>query len=249
MTEAARSLLIGELPEPSELPNGSHSAKPVAAPDDSDVTSGPLSRGESERRLLEETHRAGQARYQILLEGGKDYAIYMLDPQGRVIDWNSNAERIKGYSSREIIGHNFSCFYPPEEVRAGRPAEALRLAAAFGRHEEYGMRMRRDSSRFFARVSVTALHDPAGTLIGFSELSRDLSEHDVASARYRALLEASLDAMVVLDRDQQIVLVNQLAEQQFGYSHVELLGKKIDMILNPAVAIWRVEENRAISRA
>src|ERR1700733_3882853 len=112
--------------------------------------------------------KASEEKYRMLLNGIKDYAIFMLDAQGRVVTWNSGAERIKGYTSQQIIGQNFSCFFLPAEIKQGRPEEVLRLTAASGRLEEQGMRVRKDGSRFLANVTFTALRDAAGNLQGFS---------------------------------------------------------------------------------
>jgi PAS domain S-box-containing protein len=155
----------------------------------------------------------------------------MMDTQGRILSWNAGAERIKGYSSDEIIGQNFSCFFPPEDVKRGRPEEVLRITAASGRHEEQGMRMRKDGSRFLASVTFTALRDPAGNLRGFSEFSHDLSESKESGAKYRGLLEAAPDAMVVVNQAGEIVLLNVRAEKQFGYSRDELIGQQVKNII------------------
>jgi PAS domain S-box-containing protein len=167
----------------------------------------------------------------MLLDGIKDYAIFMMDPRGQVVSWNAGAERIKGYAADEIIGHNFSCFFPPEAIERGRPEEVLRMTAADGRHQEQGMRVRKDGSRFLASVIFTALRDPAGNLRGFSEFSHDLSESKESEARYRGLLEAAPDAMVVVNQAGKIVLLNVQAEKQFGYSRGELVGQKVKNII------------------
>jgi len=112
------------------------------------------------------------------------YAIFMMDAQGKILTWNAGAERIKGYTPAEIIGHNFSGFFPPEDIKRGRPEEVLRITAANGRHEEQGTRVRKDGSRFVASVVFTALRDSAGNLRGFSEFSHDLSESKESGAKY-----------------------------------------------------------------
>ena len=167
----------------------------------------------------------------MILDGIEDYAIFMVDPQGLVMSWNSGAERIKGYRADEIIGRHFSCFFPEEDVATGRPDEVLRIAAANGRHEEQSLRVRKDRSRFVARVIFTAMRDAAGYLVGFSELSHDLSEAAESEARYRGLLEAAPDAMVVVDQRGEIVLLNVQAEKQFGYYRNELVGQKVTNII------------------
>jgi PAS domain S-box-containing protein len=155
----------------------------------------------------------------------------MLDPQGLIVSWNAGAERIKGYTADQIIGRNFACLFPREEIIRGRPAEILKIAAASGRHEEQTMRVRRDGSRFLANVTITALRDPAGALRGFSEISRDLTESKESGARYRGLLEAAPDAMVVVDQGGKIVLLNVQAEKQFGYRRDELVGQQVKNII------------------
>jgi PAS domain S-box-containing protein len=167
----------------------------------------------------------------MLLDGIQNYAIFMMDAQGRILSWNAGAERIKGYTSDQIIGRNFSCFFPPEDIKRGRPEEVLRRTAASGRHEEQGMRMRKNGSRFLASVTVTALRDPAGNLRGFSEFSHDLSESKESGAKYRGLLEAAPDAMVVVNQAGEIVLLNVQAEKQFGYSRDELVGQQVKNII------------------
>jgi len=190
-----------------------------------------VQRDSSTRGLAEEALRDSEEKYRMLLDGVEGYAIFMLDPQGRIISWNAGAERIKGYTAEEIIGHNFSCFYPPEDIQRGRPDEVLRMTAATGRHEEQGMRVRKDGSRFLASVSFTALRDSAGHLQGFSEISRDLSERRESEAKYRGLLEAAPDAMVVVNQGGEIVLLNVQAEKQFGYRRDELVGQKVKNII------------------
>ncbi|MEO5702488.1 MAG: PAS domain S-box protein [Gammaproteobacteria bacterium] len=178
-----------------------------------------------------EALRDSEENYRMLLDGVQDYAIYMLDPQGRVVSWNTGAERIKGYTAKQIIGHNFSCFFPPEDIKRGRPEEILRMTAASGRHEEQCMRVRKDGTRFLANISFTALRDLAGNLRGFSEVSRDLSESKESAAKYRGLLEAAPDAMVVVNQVGEIVLLNVQAEKQFGYRRDELVGQQVKNII------------------
>ena len=187
--------------------------------------------GNSSERGLVEALRESEERYQMLLDGIEGYAIFMMDVHGVILSWNAGAERIKGYTSDQIIGHNFSCFFPPEDIERGRPEEVLRIAAASGRYEAKGMRVRKDGSRFLASVTFTALRDTAGNLRGFSEFSHDLSESKESGAKYRALLEAAPDAMVVVNQAGEIVLVNVQAENQFGYSRHQLVGQQVKDII------------------
>lgn len=115
--------------------------------------------------------------FRLLVETVKDYAIFMLDTHGNILTWNQGAERIKGYKAVEIIGRHFSCFYPLEDVKNGLPEKALLTAVREGRVETEGWRIRKDGSRFWAHVVMTALYDPRGQLIAFSKITQDLSEH------------------------------------------------------------------------
>jgi diguanylate cyclase (GGDEF)-like protein/PAS domain S-box-containing protein len=190
-----------------------------------------LAQMESARRLGEDALRESEERYRMLLDGVRDYAIFMVDQRGQVLSWNAGAERIKGYSAEQIIGHNFACFFPQEDIDRGRPEEVLRIAAANGRHVEQGMCVRRDGSQFLASVTFTALRDSAGNLRGFSEISHDLSERKESEAKYRGLLEAAPDAMVVVNQGGEIVLLNFQAEKQFGYRRDELVGQNVKNII------------------
>jgi PAS domain S-box-containing protein len=190
-----------------------------------------LAQMEGGRRLAEEALRESEERYRMLLDGVREYAIFMMDPQGQIVSWNAGAERIKGYRAEEIIGQNFSRFFPPEDIERGRPEEVLRMTAASGRHEEQGIRVRKDGSRFLASLTFTALRDPNGNLRGFSEFSHDLSESKESGAKYRGLLEAAPDAMVVVNQAGEIVLLNLQAEKQFGYHRDELVGQKVKNII------------------
>ena len=190
-----------------------------------------MERRDRSGRKLAQALQESQEQYRMLLDGIQDYAIFMMDPQGQILSWNAGAERIKGYTADEIVGRNFSCFFPPEQIERGRPMEILRLTAAIGRHEEQGMRVRKDGSQFLASVTFTALRDPVGNLRGFSEFSHDLSERKESETRYRGLLEAAPDAMVVVNVAGEIVLLNVRAEKEFGYSRDELLGQKVKNII------------------
>jgi PAS domain S-box-containing protein len=188
-------------------------------------------RGNSGRGQVEEALRDSEEKYRMLLDGVQDYAIFMLDPRGQVVSWNAGAERIQGYTAEEIIGRKFSCFFLPEDIKRGRPDEILRITSTRGRHEEQGMSVRKDGSRFSASVTYTALRAADGSLRGFSQISRDLSESKESGTKYRALLEAAPDAMVVVNQGGEIVLLNVQAEKEFGYRRDELVGQKVTNII------------------
>lgn len=121
-------------------------------------------------------HDSEAEQFRLIVEQVQDYAIYMLDPGGRITSWNAGAERIKGYTASEIIGHCYSAFFPPEDVEAGKPEEILQTAAREGKAEQEGWRVRKDGSRFWATALVTAVRDPSGQLLGFSKITRDTTE-------------------------------------------------------------------------
>jgi PAS domain S-box-containing protein len=183
------------------------------------------------RRRAEAALRESEDQSRTLLNEVQDYAILMLDLKGRVVTWNAGAERFQGYDARQIIGENFSRFFAQDDDVPDRPAEILRLAALNGRHEEQCMRVRKDGSQFVASITYTALRDAAGQLRGFSEITRDLSESKESEAKFRGLLEAAPDAMVVVNERGEIVLLNLQAEKQFGYHRDELLGQSVSNIV------------------
>ena len=172
-----------------------------------------VQRDSSGRALAEEALQESERKYRTLIQGVQDYAILMLGPQGEIRSWNPGAERMTGCTFKEIAGQGFSRFFSPEDVQRGRPEEILRLAAANGVYEEQGMRVRKDGSRFLVRTSYTASRDSEGNLRGFSVISRDLSESKESGAKYRGLLEAAPDAMVVVNQAGEIVLLNVQAEK------------------------------------
>jgi PAS domain S-box-containing protein len=178
-----------------------------------------------------QSSRESEQKYRMLLDGVQDYAIFMLDPQGRVASWSTSAERMKGYSAKEIVGQNFSCFFLTKDIDRGRPEEVLRLAVANGWHEEIGMFARKDGSEFLGNLTFRTLRNEAGNLRGFSEVCRDLSEHKSSKSRFRGLLEAAPDGMVVVNEAGEIVLLNLQAEKQFGYRRDELLGLNVTAII------------------
>src|SRR5437667_5791987 len=162
----------------------------------------------TDRRKAERELRDSEERFRLLVDGAEDYAIFMLDPQGYVTSWNPGAERIKGYREAEIIGKHFSCFYPPERVEARYPDRELKVAAAKGRFEDEGWRLRKDGSRFWANVIITALRDESGKLKGFSKITRDRtedmrkeSEIRDSEIRFRRLFETAKDGILILDSD------------------------------------------------
>jgi PAS domain S-box-containing protein len=149
------------------------------------------------QKQAEESLRQSEERMRLMVESVKDYAIFMLDPSGRIATWNPGAERLKGYTAREIIGDTLARFYPEEDVRAGKPERELETARAEGRFEEENWRVRKDGSRFWANVVLSAVRDERGKLIGFTKITRDLTDRKRAEE-------------AVLERAQQQAAVAQL---------------------------------------
>ena len=132
------------------------------------------------RRAAEEELRRSDERFKLLVQSVRDYAIFMLDPSGHVATWNEGAQRIKGYTEDEIIGKHFSIFYPPEDVASGKLERELDIATRTGQYSEEGWRVRKDGTRFWASVVITALREANGTLAGFAKVTRDLTERRAA---------------------------------------------------------------------
>ena len=137
---------------------------------------GKVTRDLTERREAEERFRASEEQFRALIERVEEYAIYLLDPTGRVMSWNSGAEKIKGFHANEIVGKHFACFYTAEDVAAGKPQQNLEAAARLGHIRDQGLRVRRDGATFHADVVITALRDEQGNLRGFSKVTRDMSD-------------------------------------------------------------------------
>jgi PAS domain S-box-containing protein len=179
-----------------------------------------------------------EERFRAMVEGVKDYAIFMLDPSGHVATWNIGAERIKGYKSEEIIGQHFSRFYTQEDNEKRKPDCELKMAAKEGQFVDEGWRVRNDASRFWANVVITPVRDKDGELLGFSKVTRDFTVRRKAEeivrrseAQFRALFEFSPDAIIASNADGQIIEINARVESMFGYERGELAGQSIDILV------------------
>jgi PAS domain S-box-containing protein len=178
------------------------------------------------------THEAGDL-HRLLVDRVQDYAIFALDPNGIILTWNVGAERLKQYRPEEIIGKHFSIFYPKEDVESGKPERELEAAAKVGRVEDNGWRVRKDGTRFWANVLITAIRDDDGRLIGFAKVTRDLTTQQIAETelraseeRFRLMVQSVRDyAIFMLDPTGHIATWNEGAERLKGYKPKEIIGK------------------------
>jgi PAS domain S-box-containing protein len=176
---------------------------------------------------------SGDRSFQLLVAGVRDYAIFMLDPEGLIKTWNAGAQRFKGYAASEIIGQHFSRFYTENDRSASRPALALRTALDEGKFEDEGWRVRKDGSRFWASVVIDPIRDDAGKLIGFAKITRDITDRKAAQEalreseeRFRLLVQGVTDcAIYMLSPAGEITNWNSGAERIKGYTRGEILGK------------------------
>jgi PAS domain S-box-containing protein len=214
-------------------PERRRSSNASDAPDDDAVaTAAP-----ADRRAFDDS----PSLYKLLVDTVQDYAIFALDPTGHIRTWNAGARRIKGYTAQDIIGKHFSTFYTPEDQQAGKPAKELEVAIAEGRIEDEGWRVRKDGSRFWANVIITALWNSDGVLVGFAKVTRDLTERRAteeilreSEERFRLLIQGVRDyGIFMLDREGNVASWNVGAQRINGYSASEILGKHFSIFYPP----------------
>jgi PAS domain S-box-containing protein len=222
-----------------------------------------MSSDTSTRRNTEQALAVQRERFQLLVEGVKDYAILMLDPDGMIVSWNAGAERIKGYRAEEAMGRHFSLFYTQEAIDDGHPEMELRVASAEGRFEEEGWRVRKDGTRFWASVLITALVREDGELRGFAKITRDLTERRIESQereRLQLLAEAASRAKTeflsrmshelrtplnaVLGFAQLLGLDALRPEQREAVDHIQRAGELLLSLIDEVLDISMIEANR-----
>jgi PAS domain S-box-containing protein len=188
----------------------------------------------TERKTTEEALRQSEERYRLLVETAEDYAMCMVEPDGRVANWNSGAERIFGYREEEIVGKDYSVVFPPEDVRSNIPEQERKRALAEGRAEHEGWRVRKDGSRFWASGIMTPVRDDAGNLRGFSKVVRDITERrqaeealERAEEKYRSIFENAAEGIFQTTVDGRILTANPAAARILGYESPEELMANI----------------------
>jgi PAS domain S-box-containing protein len=170
--------------------------------------------GSGQQRGTQDEVRQSEQSFELLVRSVKDYAIFMLDPEGRIVSWNEGAARIKGYSANEIIGQSFAEFYPREAVEAGFPQYELDVAQREGRFEDEGWRLRKDGSRFWANVVITAVYGANGQLVGFAKVTRDLTERREAEKQARRLAGEQAARAEAARRSEELAQLNARLRQQ-----------------------------------
>ncbi|MDR4467312.1 MAG: PAS domain S-box protein [Nitrospira sp.] len=195
-------------------------------------------KAERVRLATEAALREKEELTRAMIENVLDYSILRLDSEGHVMSWNQGSQRLKGYAADEIIGRHFSCFYTEDDQACGKPTTLLRRATAHHHVEDEGWRVKKDGSRFWANVVITALFDQDGTLRGFTKVVRDLTErHEVKvkreeqEARLRAIVDQAVDGIITIGERGTIETFNRSAESMFGYSAVEVIGQNVHVLM------------------
>lgn len=187
--------------------------------------------GVAEQAWLRFEQLSTEHRFQMFVDAVKDYSILLLDPEGVVTSWNAGAERLTGYRADEIIGQKAARFFAPDDLELGKPEHELEVAARDGSYEDEGWRVRKDGSRLWVNVVVTALRNASGDLIGFGKVTRDMTHRMRNNEQFRRALEAVPTGMLMTDPRGKIALVNATVEAMFGYAREELLGKPVETLV------------------
>jgi len=193
------------------------------------------------RREAEQRLRESEEIFRLLVDSVQEYSIFMLDPQGRIATWNAGAQRIKGYKPAEIIGRHFSVFYPESDVQNGKPERELEIARRTGSVEDEGWRIRKDGTRFWANVVITAVYDERGVLRGYAKVTRDLTNRRDAEERlrhseelFRLLVGSVKDyAIFMLDPEGRVLTWNAGAQRIKGYTAGEIVGRHFSTFYGP----------------
>ncbi|MGX5721296.1 bifunctional diguanylate cyclase/phosphodiesterase [Shinella zoogloeoides] len=214
-------------------------------------------------RQAELTATESTRQFAMLVQGVKDYAICMLDPEGRVANWNEGAERHKGYKAQEIVGRHFSQFYGEEDRAAGAPERALRIAREEGKYEGEGWRYRKDGTRYWANVVLDPIHDAGGVLVGYAKISKDVTREKADADRLAEVtknldlaLENMSQGLCLFDKDERLLLANRRYSEIFGFPGDRIRpGMTLREIVEQGVAdiyadpdVWQTKARDAYAR-
>ncbi len=172
----------------------------------------------------EQALKSSDERFRLLVDGVREYAIFMLDPRGKVISWNQGAERIYGYEESEILGRDYAIFFSKEDFAAGLPEKELATARAHGSIDEQGWRVRKNGSKYWSHGALTALHDEGGDVRGFARISRDMTKSREAETLLRSIVDTAIDGIITIDSSGIINTFNKAAQDIFGYTAEEVVG-------------------------
>lgn len=204
----------------------------------------------TDRNRSEQALRESEERFRLLIQSVQEYAIFRLDPLGQVVSWNSGAERLKGYCAEEILGKHFSVFYPPEDVTNGKPEQILAVATERGQSEDEGWRIRKDGSRFWANVVVTALRNAKGSLQGFAKVTRDMTDRhgkEESLARAKELLELRVEqrtsVLARVNQELRTEIAERVRAEEQSKASLEQLRALAERLQNA-----REEERTSVAR-
>ena len=216
---------------------------------------GPAGDGEQERQRVERELRQQEQRLHLIVEGVRDHAISMLDPDGRIVTFNRAAQQIKGHALEDVRGQYFGIFFTPEDRASGLPELELKTAREHGRYEGEGWRERKDGSRFYAAVSLSRLQDDSGELVGFVKVTQDRTHYrelgealQRREAELRLIIDAIPGLVAYMSTDETYRQVNRAYEEWFGRPKAELIGKHIsDVLGTPAYETLRPHVTAALA--
>jgi PAS domain S-box-containing protein len=229
----------------------------TAVRDDDDTVVGFLkvTRDLTERRAAEDRVRRSEQQFRLLVDSVEDYAIFVLDRQGRILTWNVGAERLKGYTASEAIGHGFEMFYTAEDRASGKPARLLKVASELGRVEDEGWRVRRGGERFWADAIISTMTDEDSTLVGFAKVTRDLTRRKAAEEALRrseeslsATLYSIGDGVIATDEQGRVTRLNPVAEALTGWQQAEAVGRPIESVFHIVNEQTRVPADNPVGR-
>ncbi|HMG23978.1 MAG TPA: PAS domain S-box protein, partial [Kofleriaceae bacterium] len=229
----------------------------TAIHDDGDTVVGFLkvTRDLTDRKAAEDRVRRSEQQLRLLVDSVEDYAIFMLDRQGRVVTWNVGAERLKGYTASEAIGHDFEMFYTAEDRTSGKPDRLLKVASELGRVEDEGWRVRKGGKRFWANAVITTMTDERGTLIGFAKVTRDLTARRAAEEALRrseeslaATLYSIGDGVIATDERGRVTRLNPVAEALTGWRQADAVGRQIESVFHIVNELTRAPAINPVGR-